>query len=75
MIELKVNDMTCGHCVKTITQTVASVDLQARVETDLDTKRVRIESTHSPAELTRALADAGYPTTAVSTGQSVAGNG
>ena len=65
MIELKVNDMTCGHCVKTITETVASVDPEARVEADLGGKRVRIESTHSAAELTRALADAGYPATAV----------
>jgi len=61
MIELKVNDMTCGHCVKTITQTVASVDPEAKVETDLGTKRVRIESTHSAAELTKALDEAGYP--------------
>jgi len=65
MIELKVNDMTCGHCVKTITQTVASVDAGAKVEADLGTKHVRIESTHSAAELTKALADAGYPATAV----------
>jgi copper chaperone len=65
MIELKVNDMTCGHCVKTITKTVASVDPSAKVNADLDTKRVRIDSTHSPAELSQALADAGYPATAV----------
>jgi copper chaperone len=63
MIELKVNDMTCGHCVKTITQAVASVDPGAKVEADLGTKRVRIESTHSAAELTKALGEAGYPAT------------
>ncbi len=63
MIELKVNDMTCGHCVKTISQTVASVDPAAKVETDLAAKRVGIESTHSAAELTKALASAGYPAT------------
>jgi copper chaperone len=65
VIELKVNDMTCGHCVKTITQSVAFVDPNAKVQADLETKRVRIESTHSAAELTRALADAGYPATAI----------
>jgi copper chaperone len=64
MIELRVNDMSCGHCVKTITKTVASIDPSARVEADLATKRVRIESMHSPAELTQALAAAGYPATA-----------
>ncbi len=61
MIELKVNDMTCGHCVKTITQTVASIDADARVQADLATKRVRIESSHSAAELSKALDEAGYP--------------
>lgn len=61
MIELTVNDMTCGHCVKTITKTVASIDPGAKVEADLGTKRVRIESARSAAELTKALGEAGYP--------------
>jgi len=64
MIELKVNNMTCGHCVKTITKTVTSIDPAAKVETDLGTKRVRIESARPVAELTKALGDAGYPATA-----------
>jgi len=64
MIELKVNDMTCGHCVMTITKTVTSLDPKAKVEADLGTKRVRIESAHPVAELTKALGDAGYPATA-----------
>ena len=61
MIELKVNDMTCGHCVKTITKTVTSLDPSAKVETDLATRRVRIESSRPAAELTKALGEAGYP--------------
>lgn len=61
MIELKVNDMTCGHCVKTITKTVTSLDPGAKVETDLATRRVRIESSRPAAELTKALGEAGYP--------------
>ena len=64
MIDLKVNDMTCGHCVKTITKTVTSLDPGAKVEADLGTKRVRIESSRPAAELTKALAEAGYPATA-----------
>ena len=64
MIDLKVNDMTCGHCVKTITETVTSLDPRAKVEADLGTKRVRIESSRPAAELTKALAEAGYPSTA-----------
>lgn len=65
MIELRVNDMTCNHCVGTITKAVKSVDAQAQVEADLETKRVRIESTQPVAELTRVIGDAGYAATAV----------
>jgi copper chaperone len=64
MIELKVNDMTCGHCVKTITKTVTSLDPAAKVEADLGTKRVRIESSRPAAELAQALGEAGFPATA-----------
>ena len=63
MIELKVNDMTCGHCVMTITKTVTALDPNAKVEADVSTKRVRIESTRPAGELTKALGDAGYPAT------------
>ncbi|MDH4189124.1 MAG: heavy-metal-associated domain-containing protein [Betaproteobacteria bacterium] len=65
MIELKVNDMTCGHCVKTITKAVTALDPAAKVEADIEAKRVRIESTHSASELTQALGAAGYPASAV----------
>jgi len=64
MIELKVNDMTCEHCVKTITKTVTSLDPRAKVEADLGTKRVRIDSSRQAAELTKALGDAGFTATA-----------
>jgi copper chaperone len=63
MIELKVNDMTCGHCVMTITKTVKSIDPNAKVETDLGTKRVRIDTARPAADLTKALGEAGYPAT------------
>lgn len=64
MIELKVNDMTCGHCVMTITKTVTALDPNAKVDADLGSKRVRIESVRPAAELAKALGDAGYPATA-----------
>ena len=61
MLELTIVNMTCGHCVKTVTQAVRAIDPGARVEANVDTKRVRIESTHPGSELTRALSEAGYP--------------
>ena len=60
MIELTLPDMTCGHCVKTVTQTVKALDPQAQVETDLATHRVRIETTQAPEAVKAALAEEGY---------------
>lgn len=60
MIELKLPDMTCGHCVRTVTKTVQAVDAQARLEVDLPTHTVRIESTREREVFAKALAEEGY---------------
>ena len=60
MIELKLPTMTCGHCVRTVTETVHAVDAAAKVEIDLPTQRVRIESQHPQDAFARALAEEGY---------------
>ncbi len=52
--------MTCGHCVKTVTAVVQQVDAQARLQIDLPTHQVRIESSHAADEFERALAEEGY---------------
>ena len=61
MIAFKVDDMTCGHCVQTITQAVKSADAGATLRIDLASHRVEIESTKADARrLHDAIADAGY---------------
>ncbi len=60
MIELTLPTMTCGHCVKTVTAAVQQVDAQARLQVDLPSHRVRIESTRPAEDFRRALADEGY---------------
>ncbi|WP_119291209.1 heavy-metal-associated domain-containing protein [Azohydromonas sediminis] len=52
--------MTCGHCVKTVTETVHRVDAGAQVTVDLPTHRVRIESAQPREAFVAALADEGY---------------
>jgi copper chaperone len=61
MIELTLKDMTCGHCVRTVTQTVQKLDPQARVEIDLPSQRVKIETQQPPEAVRQALAEEGYP--------------
>jgi copper chaperone len=60
MIQLNVPDMSCGHCVASITRAVQEVDAGAKVEVDLGLKRVSIASTLPPAIFVAAIAAAGY---------------
>ena len=60
MIELKLPTMTCGHCVRTVSETVRRVDAAARVDVDLPAQTVRIESQHERQEFVRALSEEGY---------------
>lgn len=68
MYELKVENMTCGHCMSRVTKAVKSVDPVAKLDIDLTTRQVRIESACELPDLTDALAEAGYPAQPV-TGQ------
>jgi len=61
MIELTLPDMTCGHCVRTVTETVQRVDAAASLTIDLPAHRVRIESQRAAEDFKTALADEGYP--------------
>lgn len=65
MIEFQVNDMTCGHCVATITRAVAGADPAAKVDIDLPTHRVRISSTGDAQRFENAMREAGYTPVAV----------
>lgn len=63
MIELTINDMTCGHCASRVTQAVKSVDDQAKVTIDVAKKYVRIEGASDTDAIAAALTEAGYPPT------------
>ncbi len=66
MIAFEVNDMTCGHCVSTITKAVKSADKEAKVQIDLARHRVEIEPAGAGAQaLSDAIKQAGYTPVAV----------
>jgi copper chaperone len=61
MISFKVDDMTCGHCVSTITKALKGVDATAKVQFDLATHRVDIEPGQAhAAQLQDAIQEAGF---------------
>lgn len=59
-IEFQVLDMTCGHCVKTITGAVTAAAPGASVVVDLPTHRVTISGTDQADKVEAAIRDAGY---------------
>lgn len=61
MIELTLNDMSCGHCAGVVTKTVKALDAHAQVDIDLATKKVKIDAHADAAAITKALTAAGYP--------------
>ena len=61
MIELRVDGMTCGHCVSAVTRAVKAVDSDANVEVDLGTGKVRVDGRSTAEALGKAIAEAGYP--------------
>ncbi|TWI66308.1 copper chaperone [Pseudoduganella lurida] len=66
MYELQVENMSCGHCVAAVTQAVQAVDGAAKVEVDLATQHVRVDSVAALDAVRTAIADAGYPVIAAS---------
>lgn len=61
MIAFQVQDMTCGHCVATITKAVKDADKDATVRIDLPSHRVEIEPAAADADqLSEAIKEAGY---------------
>ena len=65
MIELTVNDMTCGGCVASISRVVKGMDPGAKVDADVSTKRVKIDSVVDTDALVAAIANAGFHPVAV----------
>ncbi|HWW73525.1 MAG TPA: cation transporter [Duganella sp.] len=61
MYKLQVENMSCGHCVGAVTKAVQAIDAAAKVDVDLATKTVKIDSATPLAQLKSAIADAGYP--------------
>jgi copper chaperone len=60
MKHFDIPNMTCGHCVKTVTQAAQSVDVAAKVQADLATRSIGVTSSASAASLSAAIAAASH---------------
>jgi copper chaperone len=62
-IALRVEGMSCQHCVRAITQAIRSQDPQAEVLVDLAAGTVRAETRLSRDAVAAAVAEEGYKVT------------
>lgn len=61
MLSLKVSGMTCGGCINAVTRAIQSQDPQAKVQADLATQTVTLETTLSPEQAGLLITEAGFP--------------
>jgi copper chaperone len=59
-MEFQVNDMSCGGCARSITNSVKQVDPAASVDVDIAQKTVKVTSSVSPETVLNAISEAGY---------------
>ncbi|MFY7939304.1 MAG: heavy-metal-associated domain-containing protein [Burkholderiaceae bacterium] len=59
-MEFTLPTMTCGHCVRTVTEAIQQLDPNAKVTVDLPTHRVQVVTVESQATVGAVLAEAGY---------------
>ncbi len=58
--EFKVQGMTCGHCVKAVTQAVQLLDNASAVSVELESGKVVINSDLPRERLVEAIREEGY---------------
>jgi copper chaperone len=62
MIQFRLPALSCAHCVAAVTEACHEVDPAARVEVDLETKQVHVDTAQDRRDaLVGALTEAGYP--------------
>lgn len=61
MLSLKVSGMTCGGCINAVTRAIQAQDQQAKVQADLASQTVNLETSLTEAHASQIIADAGFP--------------
>ena len=58
-MEFDIPAISCGHCVKAVTEAVQSLDPAAKVNVDLASKKVTVQTSQERSALVAALTEAG----------------
>ena len=65
MLEFEVNDMTCNHCVASITKAITTTSHDAKVQANRDTHRVTVTGNVTQESVVAALDEVGFTARAV----------
>ena len=60
MLSFEIPNMTCGHCVRAVTEAVKAADAAADVKIDLATHRVEVQTAAPRETIVAQLVEAGY---------------
>ncbi len=60
MLNFEIPNMSCGHCVRAITEAVHQADPAAQVQVDLPQHRVQVDTVVARDAVVARLVEAGY---------------
>ena len=60
-MQFQIDNMACGGCARSVTKAIHSVDPQAKVDIDLNLKRVTVEAGADQSAVAAVLEDVGFP--------------
>jgi copper chaperone len=60
MYALSIPNLSCGHCVRAVTEAVQAADPAAQVQADLATRQVQVQTTLPLAAVVAQLTQVGY---------------
>lgn len=59
-MEVKVTGMTCGGCVKSVTNALKALDQNADVNVSLETQTIQIKTTKDAKDIKTTIEEAGF---------------
>lgn len=65
MLKLKIDNITCNHCISLVTRAIKSLDNSATVDVDLRSRIVTVNSSLSQTDVLAELDEIGYSATPV----------
>jgi len=60
MLSFEIPNMTCGHCVRAVTEAVKAADPAAELQIDLPTHHVQVQTSAAREAVVAQLVEAGY---------------